>query len=134
MSMICALIKKRRQFVLYMCVGCSGAAIDFLVFWLLKQHLYYLYANLISVTLGITNNFFLNNFFIFKTRTHIFRRFITFFTIGLCGMGLSTFILWISVELLKMPSGVGKAVVMVIVPIFQYMLNRRITFKNAKEE
>ena len=60
--------QKNKRFIVYCLIGFTGVSLDFFIFYLLNNQLgiYYQYANVISVSLGIANNFVLNAFFNFK--------------------------------------------------------------------
>ena len=62
------------HFIKYAVIGVTGVSIDFLVFYLLTEYagMYYQYANAISVTCGITNNFIWNAIYNFKVKDKIF--------------------------------------------------------------
>ena len=65
--------KKHRYFVRYCVIGASGASLDFVIFYILtsKLMLFYQYANIISISAGITNNFLWNAFLNFQTKDKI---------------------------------------------------------------
>ena len=67
------------ELVRYCVIGVSGATLDALLFYLLTHiGIHYQIANLISVSCGIVNNFFLNAFFNFKTKNRLLFRFCSF--------------------------------------------------------
>lgn len=130
-------IKKDNIYLIkYAFIGVLGASLDFCIFALLTQrfYLYYIYANIISVSVGISNNFIFNVLFNFKVKNNIFGRFMKFYTIGVLGMGISIGILYILVEMIQINSLVAKIITMFSVPLIQFYLNKHITFKGYEEK
>ena len=93
--------------------------------------MHYQVANIFSVTIGITNNFFLNAYFNFKVKDKLFNRFIKFYSIGLIGLGISAGILYVLIEMFNFHELASKAIVIVVVSILQFNLNKYITFKET---
>ena len=124
-------LKKYKSFIVYSIIGFSGVAIDFLSFLVLFNYfkLDKNVANIISTTLGITNNFFWNAFLNFKVTDKLLKRFLTFYGVGLIGLGITTIIFWIFVDILKLDANLVKACSIVIVVIAQYNLNKSLSFK-----
>lgn len=127
---------KYRHFVLYSLIGATGATIDFLIFLLLTSvtALSYLPANIISVSCGIANNFIWNVKFNFKVKERVFVRFISFYCIGLIGMGLSTLLLYLLVDLVGVGSILAKVMTIGIVVIVQFLLNKYISFRQKEKD
>lgn len=125
-------LKKYRQFVLYCFIGCSGALLDYLIFlWLTRfcgmgEH--YQWANLLSVSAGILNNFWLNARFNFRKRDHLLKRFLSFYSVGMFGWLISAGCLHILIEWLGLQSAVAKFVTIFVVTVVQFTLNKLITF------
>lgn len=122
-------IKRRRHFLLYSAIGVSGATLDFLVFTLLISvglplHL----ANGISVTCGITNNFLLNAWFNFRVTDRLWRRFWSFYGVGMVGLALSAAFVEVGVSWMGSRAEIAKAASIVLVVITQYWLNRSVSF------
>lgn len=123
------------HFIKYAVIGVTGVTIDFLVFYLLTEHvgMYYQYANAISVTCGITNNFIWNAIYNFKVKDKILKRFIQFYAVGIFGLLLNALLLFIFIELLDCHVLITKAIVILIVVVIQFFLNTKITFKKSKQ-
>ncbi len=122
--------KEIRHLVLYGIIGVCGCSLDFLVYWILTtQGIFYQYANFISVTCGITLNFFLNAKFNFRTETKNTKRFICFYSVGLGGWLLSALLLYIGVELFLLSTITTKFLSIIVVTASQFVLNRTITFR-----
>ena len=124
-----------REMFLYGIIGLTSAGIDTLVFHLLtkKVGMYSLFANMISVPIGICISFTLNLSFNFKTKDHVLKRFISFFAVGMFGLVLSEAILAIG-EQQDWNILITKIASVVIVAIIQYILNKFISFRKAKTE
>ena len=119
-----------KEFVLYGIIGVSGVLIDLVTFYLLEHHygMNYQLANCISTSLGITNNFFLNAFFNFGKTDQLGKRFVKFYTVGLVGLGVTALLLYISVGLLGWNAVISKGVIIIIVFLLQYTLNKKFSF------
>lgn len=125
-----SLISSNRQLLLYACIGCTGVTIDFIAFLILTQYFLvpYLIANLAAVSLGITNNFFLNAFYNFKVKDRLINRFVRFYSIGLLGLLLSSGLLFLLVNTFSMHQVTAKSATVIIVALLQFYLNRTVTF------
>ena len=125
--------QKNKRFIVYCLIGFTGVSLDFFIFYLLNNQLgiYYQYANVISVSLGIANNFVLNAFFNFKMLDKFFSRFLKFYSIGLLGLATSALCLYLMIEILTLETIVAKIPTIFIVTAIQYTLNKKLTFKQA---
>jgi putative flippase GtrA len=122
-------LNRHKQFVRYGLIGITGASIDFLLFAVLSNHMFYLSANIISVSVGITNNFTLNTLFNFKVKSKFLIRFLSFYSIGLFGLLISSLLLTVLVSNLGLNHLLSKLITMGAVVAFQYYLNSRLTFR-----
>ena len=86
-----------RHLILYGIIGSFSSSIDFAIFTLLVQIVgfHYLVANSISILVGITTSFFLNRNYNFKVKDNVKGRFLIFLSVGLCGLMLSNFSLYV---------------------------------------
>ena len=128
------LYKKFRVLILYGVIGCFASTLDFITFTILARYIgvYYLIANCISVLVGIITSFLLNRAYNFKVKDKIIRRFLIFFSVGLCGMLFSNFILWIGIDKLGADTIIVKILSIVIVVVVQFLLNKYVTFRVVK--
>lgn len=126
--------KKRRNFIIYAIIGISGATLDYLTFVAMMKWLplHYLLINAISTSLGITNNFFLNAHFNFGVRDLMLRRFISFYSVGLIGMAVASGLLLVMVDLMDFIPEISKLVVIFVIVVLQYNLNKRISFRQSQ--
>lgn len=115
-------------------IGITGATIDFFVFMFLSTYLSvnYRYANIISVSLGLTNNFLLNSLYNFKKTDKLFFRFLSFYIAGILGLGISAGLLFLLVEKLSLNILFSKSLIIIIVAIIQFNINRVLAFRNFK--
>ena len=123
-------------FIRYCLIGVSGASLDFIVFTLLIKNsvIFYQYANILSVTIGITNNFFLNVFFNFKKYDKLLFRFACFYSVGILGLGLSACLLFLFIDKLNYNVYISKFFTIFFVTVFQYTLNKLVSFKTYKNK
>lgn len=120
-----------RNLILYGIIGSFTSFLDFCVFTILtyKVGIFYIISNCISVIIGITTSFLLNRAYNFKIKDHTKRRFFIFLSIGLLGLFLSNFILYIGIDILKGNEFIVKLASIFMVVGFQFLLNKFITFK-----
>ncbi len=128
------LYSRFRNLILYGIIGSCTATLDFLIFTALTQglNLYYIVANIISCSTGILCSFLLNRKYNFKVTDHTARRLLIFVAVGLTGMLLSSLILRITIEQLQWNELLSKLVSIVIVVLFQFLLNKHISFRKAE--
>lgn len=131
MELIKKLYFKFRNLILYGIIGSFTSFLDFCVFTVLSNYvgIYYIVSNCISVLVGITTSFLLNRAYNFKVKDHTKRRFVTFLSVGLCGLVLSNLILYIGIDLLNLNDIIVKLASIVLVVGFQFILNKFVTFR-----
>ena len=135
-SILAILQKERwRQLILYGIIGSFSAFLDFLVYTaLVSMGLFYIHANCISVLVGIGSSFLLNRHFNFKVKDAVLRRFVIFLIIGLAGLLLSNLVLYSCIEWMVLDKLVSKLLSIILVALFQFVLNKYITFKPTAHE
>ena len=128
------LIEKYRELIVYCMIGCTGATLDFVIYALLTHCLgwHYQLANVLSVSFGIVNNFFLNRHFNFKIKDRMGVRLLIFYFVGMFGWAMSATLLWLFIERMGLNTLVAKLGTIIFVTVVQFCLNKFITFK--KEE
>ena len=128
-SLILKLIKKYKFFIIYSFIGVSGATLDFVFFAvLLKFNVNYLLANVISVSVGITNNFALNAIFNFKVKDKLLQRFISFYLVGTTGLLVSSLLLSLLINIFHLPALISKFFTIFAIILLQYNLNKKISY------
>lgn len=122
-----------KELFLYGVIGVISSSVDALLFKALITYWLenYLIVNSISVIAGILISFTLNLYFNFKTFDNILKRFISFFSVGIFGMLLSSIILTVG-DKLNIDIFIVKLASIVIVAAIQFVLNKLLSFR--KEE
>ena len=120
-----------RNLILYGIIGGFCAALDFGVYTALCQFgiMPYLLANIISIHVGIFTSFALNRSINFKVKDKTAQRFLSFYAVGLTGLGISELMLYLMVTLGEMNELLCKLISIVVVALIQFILNKYITFK-----
>lgn len=128
---ICALYARFRNLILYGIIGAFCAGLDFVIYSLLCHFdiMPYLWANVISIHCGIFCSFILNRGYNFRVKDKVLKRFLSFYIVGLIGLGISELMLYLMVDLAAWNEIVSKLISVVVVALVQYFLNRVITFK-----
>jgi putative flippase GtrA len=118
---------------LYGIIGGISASLDFAIYIALIQlHINYIAANFIGIHCGIFCSFLLNRRFNFKVKDKVVIRFLSFYVVGLTGLGLSSALLWLLVTQFDWNKIQAKLLTIFIVSIMQFLLNKYITFKSKK--
>ncbi len=120
-----------RNLILYGIIGGFCAALDFVVYTALCYFdvMPYLWANIISIHVGIIMSFMLNRSFNFRVKDRTKHRFFSFYAVGLTGLGISEVMLYLMVAVGGLNEVMCKLVSIVIVAMIQFVLNKYITFK-----
>lgn len=121
-----------RELILYGIIGGFCAALDFGLYTLLGLWIPYLWANVISVHAGIICSFLLNRQYNFKVKDRPAQRFTYFYLIGLSGLGLSELLIYLLAKRLGWDYLLTKLLTVVVVALFQFILNKFITFRKAE--
>lgn len=121
-----------KQIFIYGIIGATTASIDSIVFIILQNiNLNKYLANFISINIGILLSFILNTYLNFKVTDNLLKRGISFFSVGYFGMLLSMIILYIGTDIFKFNSIVIKLFSVIVVAVFQFVLNKLITYKKG---
>ena len=121
---------KYSKLIKYGIFGASSSCLDFVVYTMLIMfNMNMLLANVIGVNCGIFTSFILNRKYNFRVKDHTKQRFIIFYTIGLIGLALSSGLLYTLVLCMGMNEIIAKMITILVVALFQFFLNSRITFK-----
>lgn len=131
MNEIHKLYAKFRNIILYGIIGGCCAALDFGIYSVLCCYniLPFLWANVISIHVGIFTSFILNRSLNFKVKDKAAIRFLSFYTVGLTGLGISELLLWLMVALAGWNELVCKLLSVVVVALIQFFLNKYLTFR-----
>ena len=127
--------KRFRNLIVYGFIGGFCATLDFAIFTLLCHFeiMPYLFANVISTHIGIFTSFLLNRSYNFKVKDKTLLRFLSFYAVGLIGLGLSSILLWLMVDKAQWNKLVCKLITIVVVSLVQFVLNKFVTFKQSKQ-
>ncbi len=125
------LYSRFRNLILYGIIGVFCAALDFgiytaLCYWDIMP---YLWANIISIHVGIFTSFALNRSLNFKVKDKPVTRFLSFYAVGLAGLGISELMLYLMVTIGGLNEVFCKLLSIVVVAFVQFILNKYITFK-----
>jgi putative flippase GtrA len=118
-----------KSFLIYLVIGFFAFILDYLMFlfsYKITTNPYL--SNFIGVTTGILFSFSLNLKLNFKKKNQISKRFLTFVLICLLGFIGSTAIIYVALKMLIIPE-LAKAIAMSIICLYQFYLNKKITFK-----
>lgn len=127
---IIELYYKHSRIIKYGVIGAWSSFIDVVSYTILVMaSVNMLVANVIGVHIGIMNSFILNRRYNFRVKDYTKQRFISFYIIGLLGLALSSGFLYLFVDGIGMNEIIAKVITIVIVALFQFVLNSRITFK-----
>ncbi|MEU5251390.1 GtrA family protein [Streptomyces longwoodensis] len=119
-----------RQLITYALVGGSGVLLDLGAFLLLYDVAgwHEQPANVLSTSIGITNNFVLNALFTFRRRDRLLVRYLRFYAVGLTGIALTFVLLAVFSRGLGIDPNLVKAGSLPVVLLFQFALNRKWSF------
>jgi putative flippase GtrA len=132
------LAARHRTLIVYGAIGIVGATLDFLSYTalVLWANMWPVAATIISVTLGIANNFLMNARWNFRVDDSLWRRWWMFYLVGLTGVVVSALAIWALVE--WTPAGPLMAKLISIPPVVlaQFIANKRYSFapSNVPEE
>lgn len=120
------------KFLKFCAVGFSGVFVDFGLTWLLKEKAKfnkYLASSLGFVT-AATSNYFLNRFWTFHSQNNqIVTEYFSFFFISIMGLGIVNLLIYIANDRLKINFYVAKLLAIVVVTIWNFVMNYSFTFR-----
>ena len=117
----------------YLILSTLWAIVDCVIFLTLTSlSLPIIPSNIISDLWGMVTSFSLNLKRNFKHNDHVKMRFISYVTISLTWMILSTWMVYFFIKWLGMPKAIAKTLQILIMAIPLYIANRLITFKSFK--
>ena len=134
--------QKAVQFIEFCVVGVSNTLIHYAVYALLVFFgVNYVLANLIAFLISVTNAFYWNNKYVFKTKKgekrSLFGSFFkTVLSYGITGLGLATVLLVLWVEILGLPELLGPVLNLLVTIPLNFLLNKFWAFgsKTKSEE
>lgn len=131
MSKLSVLYFRFRNLILYGIIGGFCAALDFGIYTILcyLDIIPYLWANVVSIHAGIFTSFALNRSINFKVKDKTAVRFVSFYSVGLAGLGISELMLYLMVTVGGLNEVLCKLLSIIVVALVQFVLNKYITFK-----
>lgn len=122
------------KFVKFGFVGAMGFVIDMAITWTLKEKvgidLYV--ANGIGFVVAVTNNFYINKYWTFQDRdTRSGYQLGVFFAVALLGLVWNTLLLKFFFNSVGLSFYTSKIIAILIVSIWNFMVNKWITFRSA---
>jgi putative flippase GtrA len=123
-----------KYFILYGVIGVISALLDFVVFnrMVAITDCSYIVANIVSVHCGVVCSFTLNRQFNFKVKDQPVKRFFTFYIVAMIGLLISSLLLVQFIEKAGLDTKPAKALTILITAVFQFVLNKTITFKKKE--
>jgi putative flippase GtrA len=121
------------KFFLYFCIGISAAGVDVAIFFALNNIFDFApeIATTISLVASVIYAFTLNTVYNFKIKTHLLKRFLSYFAVSLVGLVISIGMLWYFSRIGGHDPNLIKVLSLPIIFIVQFTLNRQITFRKA---
>lgn len=123
-----------RNLILYGIIGACCATLDFGIYIALCWFdiMPYLVANVISIHIGIFTSFMLNRSLNFRVKDKATVRFMSFYAVGIAGLGISELMLYLLVTVGGMNELICKLLSIVVVALVQFLLNKYVTFKTRE--
>lgn len=118
------------EMFLYGIIGIISAGLDSLIYYSLTRQLMIdeFVANFVGINFGITISFILNTFTNFKKTDKLAKRAVSFYSVGYMGLLLSMFMLYVGIKVMHINDMEVKITSVFIVALFQFTLNKIITF------
>lgn len=135
-DLITRLYAKFRNLILYGIIGGFCATLDFGIYTVLCHYnvLTPQWANVVSIHVGIFTSFILNRSFNFRVKNKTGIRFLSFYAVGLVGLGITALMLYLMMNYGHMDYKVCKLISIVVVALTQFILNKYITFKTSHKK
>jgi putative flippase GtrA len=132
---ILRLFTQYRQPILYGIIGLTGAILDLLLYIIFYRKLGIppVAASIMSVSIGILNNFYFNVRFNFKVHDKLFVRFLNFYSVGFAGVMVSTLLIVLLYNIAHIDPVIAKILTIIPVVFMQYVLNKRFSFKRTDD-
>lgn len=124
---------KYYNIIAYGLIGGLSALIDYMVFVVLmyiSEKENYLYFHVASYIIGTFISFILNSKYNFKKNNKTAQRLTKFIMVGISGLILSLILMNSIRNYLNISEYLTKIIVIILIAIFQYTLNKKITFNN----
>lgn len=123
-----------KNLILYGIFGLSAAVLDYSIFFILNRFVKLCpeVASLCGNICGFLFTFFCNTFYNFKKSTHIIFRFISYLSITIGGMTLSTLLIYYAKAITNIYF-LKALLVLFVIPVIQFIFNKKITYRDFKD-
>ncbi|WP_407307992.1 GtrA family protein [Desulfosporosinus sp. SB140] len=117
----------------YGLVGLMGTILHFgsLILFVEFAHFDPILGSAFGFLLVLVVSYILNRTWTFRSRSRGTRQFLTYLLVSLIGLGLNSAVMFISVHVLKWNYLYGQCLVVIVVPVSNYLLNRSWTFRDS---
>jgi putative flippase GtrA len=88
----------------------------------------------LAYTASFSISFFANHHFVFRSKESVLKTGIRFTLVSAFGFFLTTSIIYLTVEIFKIPYLYGVAAVLIIIPLSNFLLNLRWTFRDTQRQ
>lgn len=122
----------RNQFIKFLGIGILNTIVGYGSFFILVTYLNYQVALLCAHLIGVTNSFFWNKLWVFKTRNISIIEFLRFNVVYAFVYATNAVALYISVEILKIDPRPAQLVLLPVVTLISFFGQKLWTFKNKE--
>lgn len=125
--------KVKQQFVRYIIVGGVAFLFDFVILYLLTEYanLHYLLSAMFAFIVGLTINYLLSINWVFNIRRVKEKKleFVIFATIGIVGLGLNEFFMWLITQYLLFHYLLSKVLTTAVIFFWNFYARKIVLFK-----
>ena len=119
----------KSQFLMYCLCGGIGVLSDVISYYcVISNGNNYQLANVVGYSIGTIVSFYLNRKLTFRVKTKVKTRLFIFIAVAMIGYSMSAIILGILIEIIHVDSMLSKVIVLPIIVLIQYAINKKITF------
>ena len=119
------------RFIKFGLVGVLNTIINWILFILLNSMgVYYIISNIIAYSISTLNSYLWNSKWVFKyTGDNVNQTTFKFLTLNIIGLVLNTIILFLLVDIIKLPKIIALIIATGVVMILNYFINKLWVFK-----
>ncbi|MDU4884552.1 GtrA family protein [uncultured Clostridium sp.] len=119
------------RFIKFGLVGVLNTIINWILFILLNSMgVYYIISNIIAYSISTLNSYLWNSKWVFKyTGDNVNQTTFKFITLNIIGLVLNTIILFLLVDIIKLPKIIALIIATGVVMILNYFINKLWVFK-----
>lgn len=120
------------EFIRFLIVGVVSAFIEYTLFFVLKEEINYLIANVVAFALTNIVTFILSRRYVFSSRNNKYYE-ATLFVICLLGaLIVNQIVLWSLVELAALDKGIAKALAIAVTVVWNFFTRKHFVFRNRE--